>query len=134
MRFLLHKSGLNRSIQRLWLQETLSTDERADRVDDLRRRRSDPADETKRERGCLSLCHLLPVLISMAFGQRRQDDLLEYLWSLADTGIDLTELDDLQIRLEPRIIGTPVPGKLGSLRRQLSMHDQIRPGLLTQRP
>lgn len=84
-----------------------------------------------RDRSCLSQICATP---GLAFGQRRQDDLLEYLWSLADTGIDLTELDDLQIRLEPRIIGTPVPGKLGSLRRQLSMHDQIRPGLLTQRP
>ncbi|MCA1510213.1 helicase-related protein [Bradyrhizobium sp. NBAIM01] len=37
----------------------------------------------------------------LAFGQPRQDDLLEYLAKLAGDGIGVHDLDDLQIRLEP---------------------------------
>lgn len=37
----------------------------------------------------------------LAFGQPRQDDLLNYLQSLADNGIEASLLHDLQIRLEP---------------------------------
>ena len=38
----------------------------------------------------------------LAFGQPRQDDLLDYLQTLAGAGIDPAILNDLQIRLEPR--------------------------------
>lgn len=37
----------------------------------------------------------------LAFGQPRQDDLLDYLQTLTGDGIDPSVLDDLQIRLEP---------------------------------
>jgi hypothetical protein len=37
----------------------------------------------------------------LAFGQPRQDDLLEYLQGLAQAGVTLQDLADLQIRLEP---------------------------------
>lgn len=37
----------------------------------------------------------------LAFGQPRQDDLLDYLHTLAGEGMDTNLLDDLQIRLEP---------------------------------
>lgn len=39
----------------------------------------------------------------LAFGQPRQDDLLEYLQQLMDTNIAHDALEDLQIRLEPRL-------------------------------
>lgn len=38
----------------------------------------------------------------LAFGQPRQDDLLEYLQHLVGADMDSSMLDDLQIRLEPR--------------------------------
>ena len=38
----------------------------------------------------------------LAFGQPRQDDLLEYLQNLVGAGMDGSMLSDLQIRLEPR--------------------------------
>jgi hypothetical protein len=37
----------------------------------------------------------------LAFGQPRQDDLLEYLQKLIGAGVDTAMLDELQIRLEP---------------------------------
>jgi hypothetical protein len=37
----------------------------------------------------------------LAFGQPRQGDLLDYLHALTGTGIDIAELSDLQIRLDP---------------------------------
>ncbi|WP_271669700.1 hypothetical protein [Bradyrhizobium sp. CCBAU 51627] len=37
----------------------------------------------------------------LAFGQPRQDDLLEYLAKLAGEGIGADDLNDLQIRLAP---------------------------------
>ncbi len=37
----------------------------------------------------------------LAFGQQRQDDLLDYLQSLVGTGMDTSRLDKLQISLEP---------------------------------
>jgi hypothetical protein len=37
----------------------------------------------------------------LAFGQPRQDDLLDYLQTLAGVGMDTASLTDLQIRLEP---------------------------------
>jgi hypothetical protein len=37
----------------------------------------------------------------LAFGQPRQDDLLKYLQELVATGMNVTDLADLQIRLEP---------------------------------
>jgi hypothetical protein len=37
----------------------------------------------------------------LAFGQPRQDDLLEYLQTLIGAGMDGSMLSDLQIRLEP---------------------------------
>jgi hypothetical protein len=37
----------------------------------------------------------------LAFGQPRQDDLLEYLQALAGLGMEVSDLTDLQIRLEP---------------------------------
>ena len=37
----------------------------------------------------------------LAFGQPRQDDLLSYLQTLSTAGVDVTTLEDLQIRLEP---------------------------------
>ncbi|WP_197729927.1 hypothetical protein [Rhizobium ruizarguesonis] len=37
----------------------------------------------------------------LAFGQPRQDDLLDYLQSVAGDGMDTSLLDELQIRLEP---------------------------------
>ena len=37
----------------------------------------------------------------LAFGQPRQDDLLDYLQTLAGAGMDVADLADLQIRLEP---------------------------------
>lgn len=37
----------------------------------------------------------------LAFGQPRQDDLLDYLQSVAGDGMDASLLDELQIRLEP---------------------------------
>lgn len=40
----------------------------------------------------------------LAFGQPRQDDLLEFLQMLAGAGVDNSMLDDLQIRLEPNCI------------------------------
>ena len=40
----------------------------------------------------------------LAFGQPRQDDLLEYLQSLVGSGIAAADLADLQIRLEPRFL------------------------------
>jgi hypothetical protein len=43
----------------------------------------------------------------LAFGQPRQDDLLEYLQALVGSGMDLTDLADLQIRLEPGILDGP---------------------------
>jgi hypothetical protein len=39
----------------------------------------------------------------MAFGQPRQDDLLDYLQKLIGFGMDATLLASLQIRLEPTI-------------------------------
>jgi len=39
----------------------------------------------------------------LAFGQPRQDDLLEYLARIAGDGIDVDLLNDLQIRLEPTV-------------------------------
>ena len=38
----------------------------------------------------------------LAFGQPRQDDLLEYLQHIVGAGMDGSMLGDLQIRLEPR--------------------------------
>ncbi|MET4607634.1 hypothetical protein ABIB90_007138 [Bradyrhizobium sp. JR4.1] len=38
----------------------------------------------------------------LAFGQPRQDDLLEYLARLAGNGVSVDTLNDLQIRLEPK--------------------------------
>ena len=37
----------------------------------------------------------------LAFGQPRQDELLEYLQTLIGAGMDSSLLSDLQIRLEP---------------------------------
>ena len=37
----------------------------------------------------------------LAFGQPRQDDLLEYLQALVGSGMGIGDLADLQIRLEP---------------------------------
>ena len=39
----------------------------------------------------------------LAFGQPRQDDLLEYLQTLTGAGTAAADLADLQIRLEPEI-------------------------------
>lgn len=39
----------------------------------------------------------------LAFGQPRQDDLLEYLQNLAEDDLDSSFLSDLQIRLEPEV-------------------------------
>jgi len=39
----------------------------------------------------------------LAFGQPRQDDLLDYLQSLAGDGMDTDLLTDLQIRLDPKV-------------------------------
>jgi hypothetical protein len=39
----------------------------------------------------------------LAFGQPRQDDLLDYLQTLAGHGMDASQLLDLQIRLEPEL-------------------------------
>ena len=39
----------------------------------------------------------------LAFGQPRQEDLLEYLQSLLGTDTAIADLADLQIRLEPKI-------------------------------
>jgi len=39
----------------------------------------------------------------LAFGQPRQDDLLDYLRTLVGTSMDTAMLSDLQIRLEPRV-------------------------------
>ena len=39
----------------------------------------------------------------LAFGQPRQDDLLEYLQNLVGAGMDNSMLSDLQIRLEPSL-------------------------------
>lgn len=39
----------------------------------------------------------------LAFGQPRQDDLLDYLQSLAGDGMDTNLLTDLQIRLDPKV-------------------------------
>ena len=39
----------------------------------------------------------------LAFGQPRQEDLLEYLQSLLGTDTAIEDLAELQIRLEPRI-------------------------------
>jgi hypothetical protein len=41
----------------------------------------------------------------LAFGQPRQDDLLEYLQSLVGTGMDSALFNELQIRLEPMKVG-----------------------------
>ncbi len=41
----------------------------------------------------------------LAFGQPRQDDLLDYLQTLAGDGMDYELLTDLQIRLEPDVLG-----------------------------
>lgn len=55
----------------------------------------------------------------LAFGQPRQDDLLEYLARLTGDGIDIDLLNDLQIRLEPtdreRPSGTIFGPKLGDV-------------------
>jgi hypothetical protein len=40
----------------------------------------------------------------LAFGQPRQDDLLDYLNSLAASGMDTTQLAELQIHLEPKAL------------------------------
>jgi hypothetical protein len=37
----------------------------------------------------------------LAFGQPRQDDLLDYLQNLAGTSLEAGGFDDLQIRLDP---------------------------------
>lgn len=42
----------------------------------------------------------------LAFGQPRQDDLLDYLQTLAAVGMSPAELADLQIRLEPKALGS----------------------------
>ncbi|MFO0285047.1 MAG: hypothetical protein ACK51C_02015, partial [Brevundimonas sp.] len=39
----------------------------------------------------------------LAFGQPRQDDLLDYLQNLAGEGMEASLLSDLQIRLEPEL-------------------------------
>jgi hypothetical protein len=39
----------------------------------------------------------------LAFGQPRQDDLLDFLRTLVGTGVDPAMLSDLQIRLEPAV-------------------------------
>jgi hypothetical protein len=44
----------------------------------------------------------------LAFGQPRQDDLLEYLQALAGLGMELSDLTDLQIRLEPSALGSAI--------------------------
>ncbi len=41
----------------------------------------------------------------LAFGQPRQDDLLEYLQALVGSGMKVSDLADLQIRLEPCAFG-----------------------------
>lgn len=43
----------------------------------------------------------------LAFGQPRQDDLLDYLQTLVGPGMNAVELADLQIRLEPGILDDP---------------------------
>ena len=43
----------------------------------------------------------------LAFGQPRQDDLLDYLQTLAGDGMDPSLLGDLQIRLEPEVSDRP---------------------------
>ena len=43
----------------------------------------------------------------LAFGQPRQDDLLDYLQTLVGPGMDAVGLADLQIRLEPGILDDP---------------------------
>jgi hypothetical protein len=40
----------------------------------------------------------------LAFGQPRQDDLLDYLQQLVQAGVAPQDLADLQIRLEPAVI------------------------------
>jgi hypothetical protein len=45
----------------------------------------------------------------LAFGQPRQDDLLDYLQTLVGTGLDASMLGDLQIRLEPGLPGESKP-------------------------
>lgn len=44
----------------------------------------------------------------LAFGQPRQDDLLDYLQTLVGAGTDAADLADLQIRLEPDITGSSI--------------------------
>lgn len=44
----------------------------------------------------------------LAFGQPRQDDLLDYLQSLAGDGMDTQQLGELQIRLEPEASSPPI--------------------------
>ena len=45
----------------------------------------------------------------LAFGQPRQDDLLEYLQELVGSGMEVSDLADLQIRLEPGALGCATP-------------------------
>ena len=45
----------------------------------------------------------------LAFGQPRQDDLLDYLQALAGSGMGISDLADLQIRLEPGSLGSAIP-------------------------
>ena len=45
----------------------------------------------------------------LAFGQPRQDDLLEYLQALVGSGMEAGDLADLQIRLEPDALGSASP-------------------------
>jgi hypothetical protein len=45
----------------------------------------------------------------LAFGQPRQEDLLEYLQALVGSGMEMSDLADLQIRLEPGTLYSATP-------------------------
>ena len=49
----------------------------------------------------------------LAFGQLRQDDLLDYLQMLVGPGMDAVDLADLQIRLEPENSRPMLPPEKG---------------------
>jgi hypothetical protein len=48
-----------------------------------------------------NLCRVSLAVYRLAFGQPRQDDLLDYLQSLSGEEMTAEDLADLQIRLEP---------------------------------